>query len=368
MRRSAMTCCACRDFPVPQRSGGSVNRHFVGAMLRMGRMILWVAVAAGGVATTVQAQRTLTGRVTDAGNNAPVPGVAVLVSGTQLGATTTDSGTFRINGVPATAVTLNARRIGYQPAAASVAADQGAVTIAMAQDVLQLEAQVITGAATSISTQNSPLSTTVLNADQIDKVPAPTIENALQGKIPGAEVQQNNGGAPGGGMQIQIRGITSINADASPLYVIDGVIVNNETVNSGENAVTGAGNNTITQDMQDNSPNRIADLNPNDIESIQVLKGASASAIYGSRAGSGVVVITTKKGVAGKAKWDLTGKLGTFTDAHTIAMTTFPTEASAAAWWENQFHQAMPAGTYQCNCNYQSELFGGGQASYEGDL
>ncbi len=345
-----------------------MNTNVVGVVPRIGRVLLGVAVGVCAVVATAQAQRTLTGRVTDAGTNLPVPGVAVLVTGTQLGATTTDSGMFRINGVPATAVTLSARRIGYQPATMPVAADQGAVTIAMTQDVLQLEAQVITGAATTISTQNSPNDITVVNADQINQVPAPTIENALQGKIPGAEIQQNNGGAPGGGMQIQIRGITSINADAEPLYVINGVIVNNETVNSGENAVTGAGNNTITQDMQDNSPNRIADLNPNDIESIQVLKGASASAIYGSRAGSGVVVITTKKGSPGKAKWDLTGKLGTFTNGHEIGMTTFPTEASAASWWSTYVGGTMPAGQYQCNCNYQSQLFGGGQASYEGDL
>ncbi len=345
-----------------------MNENVVGAMARIGRVLLGVAVGICAVVATSQAQRTLTGRVTDAGNSAPVPGAAVLVSGTTLGATTTDSGTFRINGVPAATVTLTARRIGYQPATLPVAADQGTVAIAMTQDVLQLEAQVITGAATSISSQNSPLSTTVLNADQINQVPAPTIENALQGKVPGAEIQQNNGGAPGGGMQIQIRGITSINANASPLYVVDGVIIDNETVNSGENAITGALNNTIVQNNQDNSPNRVADLNPNDIESIQVLKGASASAIYGSRAGSGVVVITTRKGVAGKARWDLTGKLGTFTDAHTIDMTTFPTEASAAAWWKQYVGGTMPAGTYQCNCNYQNELFGGGEASYEGDL
>jgi TonB-linked SusC/RagA family outer membrane protein len=349
-------------------TGGYVNRHVVGVVPRIGRLLLGVAVGTCAVVATAQAQRTISGRVTDAGNSSPVPGAAVLVSGTTLGATTNDSGSFRIAGVPATAVTLTARRIGYQPATLPVAADQNGVTMVMTQDVLQLEAQVITGAATSISTQNSPNDITVLNADQINQVPAPTIENALQGKIPGAQVQQNNGGAPGGGMQIQIRGITSINADAEPLYVIDGVIVNNETVNSGENAVTGAGNNTITQDPQDNSPNRIADLNPNDIESIQVLKGASASAIYGSRAGSGVVVITTKKGTPGKAKWDLAGRLGTFTNGHQIGMATFPTEASAAAWWSTWVGGTMPASAYQCNCDYQSQLFGGGQASYALDV
>ncbi len=133
-----------------------MNTNVVGVVPRIGRQLLGVAIGVCAVVATAQAQRTLTGRVTDAGTHAPVPGVAVLVTGTQLGATTTDSGTFRINGVAATAVTLTARRIGYQPATAPVAADQDEVTIAMTQDVLQLEAQVITGAATTISSQNSP--------------------------------------------------------------------------------------------------------------------------------------------------------------------------------------------------------------------
>src|SRR5581483_1430380 len=126
------------------------------------------------------------------------------------------------------------------------------------------------------------------------------IENAIQGQVPGAIIQQNNGGAPGGGMQIQIRGITSINANASPLYVVDGVIVNNETTNTGDNAITNAVGTGVAPNQQDLGVNRIADINPDDIESIEILKGASASAIYGSKASAGVVIITTQKGTAGK--------------------------------------------------------------------
>ena len=96
--------------------------------------------------------------------------------------------------------------------------------------------------------------------------------------------------------------------------------------------------------MEDNSPNRIADINPNDIESIQVLKGASASAIYGSAASSGVVVITTKKGLPGKAKWDIRGKLGHVHRTRTRCdITTFPTEASAQAWWPTYVGGTMPS-------------------------
>jgi TonB-linked SusC/RagA family outer membrane protein len=345
-----------------------VNRHVVGAVPRVGRGLLAVVGGALLAVSTVQAQRQVSGRVVDAQGNVPVPGASVTVTGTTLGAVTNDSGGFQINGVPTTATTLNARRIGYRQTSIPLAADQGAVTIAMTQDVLQLEAQVITGTATSISSRNSANDVPVLNSDQVNRVPSPTIENAIQGKIPGALVEQNNGGAPGGGLQIQIRGVTSINANASPLYVIDGIVVDNETINSGANAITGAGNNTITQDPQDNSPNRIADINPNDIESIEVLKGASAAAIYGSRAGSGVVVITTKKGTPGKARWDVTGRAGTFTPANTLNLRTFPTLASVVAWDNTYSLPLSDTVGYKGNQDFQDQVFGGGQASYEGDL
>ena len=206
-------------------------------------------------------ERQLSGRVVDANGNAPVPGAAVTVLGTTLGAVTNDSGVFHLR-VPSTAVTLSARRIGFTPRSVPVAGDQADVTIGLIKDVLELEATVVTGTATSISSQNAANAVTVLNADQINQVPAPTLDDAMQGKIPGAIIQQNNGGAPGGGMQIQIRGVTSINSDASALYVVDGVPINNGHINNGSNAITGAQDNTINQDKQDNPPNRIADITP----------------------------------------------------------------------------------------------------------
>jgi TonB-linked SusC/RagA family outer membrane protein len=322
-------------------------------------------------ATTAWAQqRQVEGRVVDADGNTPVPGAAVTVIGTTLGTVTNDSGQFHLR-VPTGAIGINARRIGYKQRNVPVAADQADVTIGLIRDVLELEATVVTGTATTISSRNSANAVATLNADQINNVPSPTVEDAMQGKIPGAIISQNNGGAPGGGMQIQIRGVTSINSDASPLYVIDGVAVNNSHINTGANAITGAGDNTITQDNEDNPPNRIADINPADIESIEVLKGAAASAQYGSRAGGGVILITTKKGTPGKAKWDLTAKGGSYTPGNFMNFRAFPTAASAETWY-NQYKAASlgpwsPA-DYEGNNNLQKQLFGGGEASYEGDL
>ncbi|HSY82179.1 MAG TPA: TonB-dependent receptor plug domain-containing protein, partial [Gemmatimonadaceae bacterium] len=314
------------------------------------RAVLTIGLAALSSVAWSQAQsqgtsRRITGHVLDADGKAPIPAATVRVANSTFGAATSDSGTFALR-APDGPLSLTVRRIGYTSATVAVAADQNDVTISLTRDVLKLDAEVITGVATTISSKNSANDVAVLNADQISSVPAPTIENALQGKIAGAVIQQNNGGAPGGGMQVQIRGITSINSVAEPLYVVDGVIVNNETVNSGANSITGAANNTIIQSNQDNSPNRIADLNPNDIESIEVLKGASAAAIYGGKAASGVIVITTKKGTLGAPQWDLSGQAGTYFAGNTLNLRQFPSQKSAQLWWNNDAGKTgqLPAG------------------------
>ena len=130
---------------------------------------------------------------------------------------------------------------------------------------------------------------------------------------------------------------------------------------------------------QDLGVNRIADINPDDIENIEVLKGASASAIYGSKASAGVVIITTKKGTSGRPRWTFTQDVGHFSDAHYLNIRQFPTLASAQAWYVNDVtlaktpaqiaaNNAFIAGVYGGNQDYQSSIFGNGQASYESDL
>jgi TonB-linked SusC/RagA family outer membrane protein len=335
-------------------------------------------------ASHAQQRRRITGHVIDAETKSPLPGAVVTVTGTTIGAITSDSGTFAIV-VPDNATSLSVRRIGYRQNSVTLTADQTDVTVELSKDPLKLETQVVTGVATTISSRNAANAVAVVSSDQISEVPAPTLENALQSKIPGAIIEQNNGGAPGGGLQIQIRGITSIEADASPLYVIDGVIVNNETTNNGANAISQAslgspGVQNTQQFEQDNSPNRLADINPNDIESIEVLKGSSASAIYGAKAASGVVIITTKKGTPGKTAWNVTQRFGTFELANHLPLRSFPTLGSAQLWYLNDEHSGdigTPAASgdsafiksvYGGPQDYQNQLFGGGELSYETDL
>ncbi len=328
----------------------------------------------------------ITGRVIDADSRTPVPAASVVVNGTTIGTTTTDSGTFVLRRPP-DARSITARRIGYLALTVALVPDQNDYTIVLHKDVLRLEAEVVTGVTTTVASQNAANAVAVVTTQDVNQVPAPTLENSLESKVPGALIESNNGGAPGGGLQVQIRGVTSINGNAEPLYVVDGVIVDNQTVNAGENAInlSGGGLTSTGQSAsgapspQDNSVNRIADLNPADIENIEILKGASASAIYGSKASAGVVIITTKKGTSGKARWDINGQVGHYSISNTLAVRAFPTLASAQAWYVNDLkHSSTPAAIAADNSfiqsvyagpqDYQDQLFGNGEASYQTNI
>ena len=336
------------------------------------RRATWIAATvlpALGVVPLARAQEgRINGRVIDGAEHQPIPTAQVLVTGTTIGANTSDSGTFSLR-VPASAPSLTVRRIGYLAQTVPITAGKTDYTITLQKDVLRLEAQVVTGVATTVSSQNAANAVSAVSSTEINETPAPTIENSVQGKIPGAVIGTNNGGAPGGGMQIQIRGITSINANASPLYVVDGVMINNEYIFSGGNALTLASGRNGAPNTEDNNANRIADLNPDDIESIEILKGASASAIYGSKASSGVVIITTKKGTAGKAQWNFSQKVGHYSTANSLNLRTFSTQASADAWaQEFGVSKSLVDANYGPSQDYQSQLYGNPQASYETDL
>jgi TonB-linked SusC/RagA family outer membrane protein len=237
------------------------------------------------------AGRTIRGRVTDTANDS-VAGATVQVVGTELLAITDENGEFQLDGVGEGDVLLEVQSGGYGTQRISAPAG-----VASVSPVLKFEAGeeiYITGRAPVIVKNNLANGASVVNDQDLNRVSAATLDTALTGKISGANMQQNSG-APGGGTQLRLRGISTINGQSSPLYVIDGVIVANVSVSGGSNAISGAsaGGNPSSQD---NPVNRIADLNPNDIENVEVLKGASAAALYGSKAANGVVIITTKRG------------------------------------------------------------------------
>lgn len=323
------------------------------------------------LSTTAHAQRRIAGRVVEEGGNVPLASVSVTLPGTSIGAVTGDNGTFSLL-VPNGDVQLNARRIGYRRRNFTVRGSESDVRVTLERDPYRLEAQIVTGAATSVARQNVANDVGLVTADQLARVPSASIENALAGKIAGAQVIAN-GGAPGGGNQIRMRGVTSVFGSSDPLYVVDGVIISNDVIQPGTNALTSARRASSNASNQDNGVNRIADLNPNDIETVEVLKGASASAIYGSKASNGVIIIKTKTGSAGAPVSNLTQRFGTFDLARKFNLRRF-TLAEAQAYAVAQGYSMTPAevaANYaSCNgfCDFEEQLYGEHPLSYETGL
>jgi TonB-dependent SusC/RagA subfamily outer membrane receptor len=226
------------------------------------------------------------------------------IIGTPAGVRTNANGEYRIN-VPTGEVTLLVRSIGFKRAELKVPASQSTANFTLEKDVLQLEGVTVTGAATTVEKRNAATAVSSVNAEELTRVPAASIESALQGKVVGASINMNNG-APGGGGQVQIRGASSLIGRIDPLYVVDGVIVSNAVRSNQQGVITGSLNSG-----EENGTNRLADINSNDIENIEILKGAAASAIYGSQATNGVVIITTKRGKSGAPRFGLTSRVAT---------------------------------------------------------
>lgn len=241
------------------------------------------------------AQTTVSGRVTDANGN-PLERASVTVKGTSNFTQTDADGKFSIN-VASSNVQLVVSYIGFVPQTIS-AANSGSVVLVI--DNTNLNEVVVTGLATSVKRTNAANSVATISAKQLTgNTRAQTLDGAMQGKIAGVQISANSG-APGGGFAVRLRGISSINLSSEPLYIIDGVYVNNEQNATGAGTGPFSGATGQTSGTQDQAPNRLADLNPADIENISILKGPSAAAIYGTRANAGVVIITTKRGKAGR--------------------------------------------------------------------
>jgi TonB-linked SusC/RagA family outer membrane protein len=289
------------------------------------------------LATAARAQtRVITGTVTIAGTSEPLPGATVSIVGTAATSRAGADGRYRLVG-PEGDVTLLARSIGYKRATRPLAAGQSSADFALDKDPLLLESVVVTGQATTVDTRSATTAVARVSGEELTQVAAPTIENALVGKISGVNLQSNSG-APGGGIQMQIRGNNTILGAYDPLYVIDGVIYSNATVASGRGDISAAAFATA----EDDAVNRVADINPNDIENIEILKGAAASSIYGSKAANGVVIITTRRGQAGQNSVRVQQRLGQFRPSRTLESRRF-TEDSAVAkygpgvahWFDN---------------------------------
>jgi TonB-linked SusC/RagA family outer membrane protein len=276
-----------------------------------------------GAGTAAAQGRTISGRVTDSISGGPVEGARIGVLGALTAVSSNATGQFTLN-APAGDVTIVVRAVAYRRREIRVGAGTSTVDVSLGRDVFKIEEIVVTGQATAVERRNLPNAVATVGADDIAAVPQTTasIEQVLQGKVAGVDIQSNSG-APGGGLQVRLRGVTSVNADAQPLYVVDGVIMADVAIPSNQNAVTAAAGGSNPALTQDGQVNRIADLNPGDIETIEILKGASAAAIYGGRASNGVVIITTKRGRPGATQVSLSQRFGAFVQSKKLGSRRF---------------------------------------------
>jgi len=240
------------------------------------------------------------GVVVDASSGEAVPGAQIVLRGTQLGTVSGDDGGFQLAApVDAGSYVLEFSSLGYRTATRNIAlgaqrfVDLG--TIELETSAIALEALVVTGAGVVSERRRVGNAVESVRGEAVAEAPgAIAIDQALQGKVTGAVISENSG-QPGGGVSVRLRGTNSILGGAEPLYVIDGVLVDNNDA-----ALVSLGANATTSGAA--LSNRVADIDPDDIESIEVLKGAAAAALYGSRANNGVIVITTKRGQQGETR------------------------------------------------------------------
>lgn len=259
-------------------------------------LLLFALLLAG--TQMAMAQFVAQGRVTDA-NGEGLIGATVAVAGTAVGTATDIDGNFRVQVPSGTSARLNISYTGFKSVAVDASASGGTLAITLQEDYSGLEEVIVTGLASNIKRSNAANAVSLISAKELTGVTVQqTVDGALYGKLTGATINANSG-APGGGISMKFRGVTTLTGNSQPLFIIDGVYIDNSAIPNAANIVSGAYRDGRAFSDQDNPSNRLADIDPEDIERIEVLKGASSAAIYGSRAGTGVVIITTKRGQSG---------------------------------------------------------------------
>ena len=276
------------------------------------------------VANLFAQEITVTGKVTSAKDGMTLPGVNVIVKGTSNGAVTDMDGQYSLE--VSGDGTLVFSSIGFQTQEVAVNG-QSQINVALKEDLESLDEVVVTSFGIEQEKKSLGYAVQEINSDELVKTKQQNVVSALQGKAAGVQIT-NSGGAPGQSARIIIRGVNSLdpNADNQPLFVVDGVPIDNSTTESGETPRA--------------LSNRAADLNPEDIESLSILKGAAATALYGVRAANGAVIITTKKGQAGAVKINLSSSVGfesinQYPEFQEVYGQGFAGEYDATSFWPN---------------------------------
>ncbi|MBW3655110.1 MAG: SusC/RagA family TonB-linked outer membrane protein, partial [Gemmatimonadetes bacterium] len=241
----------------------------------------------------------VSGTVVESGSGRPIGGAQVSVQGQDRRAITDAQGRFTLAGVSGTQVTLQADRLGYARATGPARVGQTDVRLQLAESVLSLDAVVVTGTAGGAERRTLGNAVTTLRVEEVVKnQPVNTMQDLLNGRAPGVVIIPATGNV-GGGARIRVRGVSSLSLAQEPLLYVDGVRVNNQ-------AATGP----VNQGFGSSSISRFNDINPEDIESIEILRGPAAATLYGTEASNGVIQIITKRGAAGGTRFDVSVRRG----------------------------------------------------------
>ncbi|MBC6997285.1 SusC/RagA family TonB-linked outer membrane protein [Cytophaga sp. FL35] len=290
-----------------------------------------------------QEQYTFKGTITDANDELPIPGVSVFLENTSYGGVTDFDGYYEFKAALEPGdYTLLASYLGYSTKRIKVSAQASQEIEANAQlseDLLSLDEVVVTGSTVGVNKRTLGNAISSVKSEDLVNNGATAVDQAISGKITGALVQQNSGD-PAGGISIRLRGPSTVLGSSDPLYIVDGIIVSNS---SAELIDTGG-----------NTQNRLADLNPNDVERIEIIKGAAAAAIYGSRASNGVVQIFTKKGKSGEPRFSFSTNAKINELRKTIDYNDVPLA------WEDPFDRANLATVPVERYDLQDEIFESG--------
>ena len=275
-------------------------------------------------ALAATSQIKISGKVTGADGKG-IPSASVQVKTTAMGAVTDENGNYDFTAtLKAGTYTLEFSGVGFKSTTQTISVTGSGAYTANAQltdDVMKMDEVVVTGVSAGTTRKQLGSYISTIKADQLTKGATGNVLAALQGKTAGAQITQNSGD-PGGGMSVRLRGISSVNSSSEPLYIVDGVIVNNATTRVTNTSGNYDGGNFVGTIGQ----NRMADINPADIDRIEVLNGAAAAAIYGSRANAGVVQIFTKKGSSGAPVVSVTSSLMSSSLRKSVPVNQSPTK------------------------------------------
>lgn len=318
--------------------------------------LLCLAVAAFAVPARAQESYTIQGRVVDAMTQQPLSNVSVMLRGTQIGTLTNNEGRFNLiarvqPGTHTLRVSLIGRGEATQTLTLGAERSVQVGEIELQPSAVQLDEIIVTG--TGAPTERRALGNTVstVSGEEVNQAPgAQSVDKALQGKIAGAVISQNNG-QPGGGVSIRLRGTSSILGGAEPLIVIDGVIIDNNST-----ALVGLGANATYSGAA--LTNALTDIAPSDIERVEVIKGAAAAALYGSRANNGVIQIFTRRGQQGAPQITFRSELSTSEAPNRYQLN----ESPVAGRGDVVFGGAPELGAPVTRYLYQDDIFQRGNA------